>query len=130
MRIVLDSSAGIRLAIGEAPASVQEAAKEAIWVGAVGLYDYEVTNVVWKYLHLGHWTSEEADIVLEHALALPDERQDGVELAREALSLAKQCKRAAYDMFYVVLARRNDAYLATADKALCALAPKLGVRTV
>jgi len=130
MRLILDASAGIGLALGRATATLNDAVANASWVGTAGLYDYEITNVVWKYHRLAGWSDEETELVLDRACALPDERCSGLELSREALALAQKHKRPAYDMFYFALARRTDAHLATTDKALRRLAKRLGIRTL
>lgn len=66
--------------------------------------------------------------MLERALDLVDNRTAGRELAVEALALARSLGHPSYDMFYVVLARRRDALLATTDKKLLAMSRRLGVR--
>jgi predicted nucleic acid-binding protein len=49
------------------------------------------------------------------------------DLYREAFFLARTAKRSAYDMFYLALARREDAALLTTDKALGKEAERQGV---
>jgi predicted nucleic acid-binding protein len=128
MNLVLDASAGLLLATGGANDRLRETVSGALWVGAPELYDYEVTNTVWKYHRFGDWTGEQCGAVLLRALELIDERCSGVALAVEALALARRHRRPSYDMFYLALARRRDALLASADKKLVALAKRIGVR--
>ena len=126
---MLDASAAIRTAAGEAKAELTRSVADAELVLVPSLFDYEVTNVVWKYVQAGVWDETQAERVLELALGLPDRRVDGDSLSREVLVEASSAKRAAYDLFYVVLARRTAAVLLTADAKLRRFAKSLGVRT-
>ncbi len=94
------------------------------------LFVPEVTNVFWKYHKFQTMTAEECTETLEQTLALPDELLDGRGLYREAFALACRLGRPAYDMFYLVSARRENAMLATADKQLGKLAAEQGIRCV
>ena len=128
MNIVLDASAGLIIAAANTHAHLRELLGAAKWVGAPELYDFEVTNTVWKYNRFGDWTAEQSESVLGRALELIDQRVDGASLAVEALALARQHSHSAYDMFYIALARRRDALLATLDAKMTALAQRVGVR--
>lgn len=128
MNLVLDASAGLVLATGDGYPALRERVAAATWVGVPALYDFEVTNAAWKYVALGGWTDEQARTVLDRALALPEERTGGEGLAVEALALAKKLGHPAYDVFYLVLARRTDALLATVDTKLVKLAKRVDVK--
>lgn len=128
MNLVLDASAGVVLAATEGYRALRERVAEAVRVGAPALYDYEVTNAVWKYHRFGGWEESQCTTVLTRALALVDERVLGDDLAIESLALARKHAHPSYDLFYVVLARRHDALLATADEKLLRLAKRLGAR--
>ena len=52
------------------------------------------------------------------------------ELFRDAFLLARNAKRPAYDMFYLALARRQDAVLLTSDTALKKEAVRLGIQVI
>ncbi|MEK7703670.1 MAG: type II toxin-antitoxin system VapC family toxin [Myxococcota bacterium] len=127
MNLVLDASAGVAVAHGGDP-QLSSYLERATWVGVPALYDFEATNVVWKYARLGVWTEEQCSDVLERVLGLPDARTSGRNLAAEALALARHHRHSAYDMFYVVLARRHDALLVSRDKRLVDLARTAGVK--
>jgi predicted nucleic acid-binding protein len=129
VNVVVDASAGLVLASGDGFGALRERVAEAAWVGAPALYDFEVTNAVWKYVKLGGWNEDQGRVVLERALALPEERIDGETLALEALALARRHDHPAYDLFYLVFARRMDALIATLDQKLIKLAKRVGVKT-
>lgn len=53
MNVVLDASAGIVLSAGATHRHLRDRVAEATWLGSPALYDYEVTNAVWKYRRSG-----------------------------------------------------------------------------
>jgi hypothetical protein len=59
---------------------------------------------------------------------LIDERAEERELAREALALARRHAHPSYDVFYLVLAPRQDALWATTDEKVLAVAERIGAR--
>ncbi|MEL6759688.1 MAG: type II toxin-antitoxin system VapC family toxin [Myxococcota bacterium] len=128
--LVLDASAAIRVGMSTAKAALVEAVRDANEVVVPSLFDFEVTNVAWKYGALSDWPSEDCLTLVEDVLAIPDRRVNGAELSAEVLSLGLRKKQATYDLFYVVLARRNTAALATADAKLRKLCKSLGVNAI
>ncbi|MEM6533859.1 MAG: type II toxin-antitoxin system VapC family toxin [Myxococcota bacterium] len=128
--LVLDASAAIRVGMSTARAALVDAVRDANEVVVPSLFDFEVTNVAWKYGALGDWSSEDCLTLVDDVLAIPDRRVDGADLSAEVLSLGLLKKHATYDLFYVVLARRNAATLATADAKLLKLCKSLGVAAV
>jgi len=82
------------------------------------------------HFKLGNLSLETCEKALEQALALPDEYVPSADLYREAFAMAARAQRPAYDMFILVLARRNSAALVSADKALLAFAAKHDVKTL
>jgi predicted nucleic acid-binding protein len=128
VRVVLDASAALVLATSDAFGSLRDVVASAEWVGAPDLFDYEVTNAVSKYHRHAGWGDDLCGRVLERALDMVDDRAAGRDLAVEALALARRLGHPSYDMFYVALARRRDALLATTDSKLLAMSKRLGVR--
>jgi predicted nucleic acid-binding protein len=104
-----------------------KAAGNAEWILAPDLLVAEAANACWKYAHRGILAQGECERILDQALALPDEFVPMLDLRREAFALAAAGRRPAYDMFYVVLARRNNATLLTFDKGLAEFAAAQGV---
>jgi predicted nucleic acid-binding protein len=89
----------------------------------------EVVNTFWKYLRAGALTRPLSERGIRTTLDLVDEFAPMEPLAVEAFNLATLTERAAYDMFYLVLARRNGAVLVTADETLRRNARHLGIDT-
>lgn len=71
----------------------------------------------------------QCDQALERALGLVDTLVSNKEIWSEAFLLARTADKPAYDMFYLALARREDAALVTLDAALRRLAEGQGIRT-
>jgi predicted nucleic acid-binding protein len=61
---------------------------------------------------------------------IPDRLIPSISLHREAFLLAEVLRKPAYNMFYVALARREDAALLTLDAGLKTLAAGQGVRVI
>jgi predicted nucleic acid-binding protein len=103
--------------------------RDATQVCAPGLWSYEVTSVVHKYLFDGLLTAGEAEEVLGVLFDL------GVSLVEEDESLCVSAFRwatrlnhkPAYDAFYLALAERLGAELWTADRRLWRNATGVGV---
>jgi predicted nucleic acid-binding protein len=128
--MVIDASAAIRAAFDPPRADrIAPAVKGADLVLAPDLFVAEIVNAVWKYHHIQHIDLPTCDRILEGALALVDSFVPSKELYREAFQLARGTRRPAYDMFYLALARREDAVLLTADAALRKEAERQGVQT-
>lgn len=130
MRAVLDASAAVEVALNRGRAlEFAGTLGEADVVLAPDLLAAEVTNVFWKYHQFNNLPLADCERALAAALALPDVFVPGKELSREAFLLARTLKKTAYDMFYLALARREDAVLVTSDAALSREAAKQNVRT-
>jgi len=129
VRVVLDASAAVRIALAPKQAqALSETVEEADQVLAPDLLVAEVTNSFWKYLRAGSLARADAEAGIRAALGLIDEVERLEPLAVEAFDLAASTRCPVYDMFYLVLARRHGALLATADAQLLRLARDLGIR--
>jgi predicted nucleic acid-binding protein len=131
MRIVLDTSAAIVIVL-EKPGweALDKAVQEAEWVEAPDLLVAEAANVFWKHYKFGGLSKEKCEKAMERAVGLADELIPGSSLYREAFSMACLAQKPAYDMFFLVLARRNNATLVSADKELLAFAAKHDVNVL
>ena len=89
------------------------------------LFRAETRNALWKYVHAGMMTEEEAEGIMQDALDLVDEFVPLEENAAEAFAEAVRQDHSVYDMFYLTLVRRNAATLFSADKKLVALCEKM-----
>ena len=131
MIITLDASAAVEIVLQtNAGKKLYHYMETADWVLAPSLLIPEVTNVFWKYYQFGNLSMEQCEKGIEFSLQLPDEFSDDKILYKEAFALACQTKQPAYDMFYLVLARRNNSYLMTLDKKLSAIAEQASIRII
>ena len=131
MNAVLDTSAAAAIVLqrrGSDP--LVTAVQDADLVLVPQLFVAEIVNTFWKYHHLHDMPLPDCQAALEDAIALPDEIVAHEALYREVFGMACQSSSPAYDMFFLVLARRNDALLVTADVKLTERARKYGVRTL
>jgi predicted nucleic acid-binding protein len=85
-------------------------------------------NTIWKYHQFERLSLDACDRAIEAALALVDTFASSKETYAEAFLLARMAQRPAYDMFYLALARREDAVFLTLDKSLRKEAEHQGVR--
>ncbi|HYL36666.1 MAG TPA: type II toxin-antitoxin system VapC family toxin [Bryobacteraceae bacterium] len=131
MRLVLDASAALEVALNR-PRSKQCAAalEQADEVLAPELIVPEIVNAIWKYHQYEHLALSICEDTLEFALGLVDSLVACRELYREAFLLARVARRPVYDMFYLALARREDAGFLTLDAALRKEAERQGVRVL
>ena len=129
MILVLDASAAVRICLDVRGRKLAPAVQEAEIVLAPSLFVAEVVNTFWKYCNAGQLSRPEGERGVGAALGLVDEFAPMEAFSMEALDAALLMKRPAYDMFYLVLARRNSATLLSADRTLLEGARRLGVRT-
>ena len=94
------------------------------------VFHSEVSNACSKYAAFGSMGEEKAQVLLDRVEALVDCFHDDASLAKEALSESIRYRHPAYDMFYLVLARRTGATLFTLDKKMWALARDMHVNCI
>jgi len=129
MNAVLDASAAAEVILARQETrrvSLVLAEADIVWVPE--LYVFEMTNLLWKVSTMGGLPVEQTQQALARALELPDLYVPGGALVEEVFDLACRLRRPAYDLFYLVLARRHAALLLTMDCKLAKLAADLGVR--
>ena len=125
MRVVLDASAAIAIALGDGATDVGEIEE----ILAPDLFIPEVVNGIWKYHRFSGFSVPRCEELLELATGLVDSIIPTRGLYRETFMLARATKHSAYELFYVVLARREGVALLTHDKALHKLAQLQGVES-
>ncbi|MBN2735918.1 MAG: type II toxin-antitoxin system VapC family toxin [Spirochaetales bacterium] len=119
MIIVLDVSGAIEILLQkEKRAKYDETYKQASWVIAPDLYVSEISNVLWKYYKANLFSHEECVQYVEDGISMVDDFIAAKELWKEALGEGIKNSHSIYDMYYLVLARRNDATLITNDNRL------------
>ena len=129
MKIVLDASAALEVALNRTRAAELSAHLDgADGVLAPELFVPEVVNAIWKLHHFGNLSLSACDGALEVLLEFVDTLVSCKELYHEAFLLSRTIRRPAYDMFYLALAKREDAALMTLDRALRKEAVRQGIR--
>src|SRR3989339_1757157 len=128
MTAVLDVSAAIEILLQKEKKELFNATYEkASWVIAPDLYIAEISNGLWKYYKSGLISHMECIQYVEDGIELIDDYFPSKELWKEALGEGIKNTHSIYDMYYTVLARRNDATLITNDSKLSLICNKLNI---
>ena len=128
MTAVLDVSAAIEILLQKEKKELFNATYEkASWVIAPDLYIAEISNVLWKYYKSGLISHIECIQYVEDGIELIDDYFPSKELWKEALGEGIKNIHSIYDMYYAVLARRNDATLITNDSKLSLICNKFNI---
>lgn len=130
MRVVLDANAAIEVALdGKAANELSQVLAKSEEVIAPELLLPEIVNAIWKYHQFAEFDLSKCEKALELAVGLVDRLVSHREIYRDAFALSRAQKtRAAYDMFYLALALRENATLLTLDATLKKEARRAGVR--
>ncbi len=119
MITVLDVSGAIEILLQkEKKAKYEKMYKQASWVIAPDLFISEISNVLWKYYRANFFSHEDCIQYAEDGISMVDDFIDAQELWKEALGEGIKNNHPICDMYYLVLARRNDATLITNDSRL------------
>jgi len=119
MKVVLDASAGLAAVLGQGAApAVLDVLSHAAVVVAPELFAAEVTSGLWKYVSAKQLEPAVAAERLDAALKLVDRFHPMADLAQEVLREASTRRHSVYDLYYVVLARREGAAVLTIDARL------------
>jgi predicted nucleic acid-binding protein len=128
MIAVLDASAAMHIILKKEKAKhFLKYYEKSDWVIAPELFIPEITNILWKYHRANIFTHEECQQLVSDGLSLVDAFFESKDLWAEALGESIKYNHSAYDLFYLVLARRNDATLLSNDQALIKLCHKLKI---
>jgi predicted nucleic acid-binding protein len=128
MIAVLDTSAAMHIILKKEKAKhFLKYYEKSDWVIAPELFIPEITNVLWKYHRANIFTHEECQQFVSDGLSLVDAFFESKDLWAEVLGESIKYSQSSYDLFYLVLARRNDATLLTNDQALIKLCHKLKI---
>ena len=130
MRVVLDANAAVEVALeGKAAGLLSAVLAQSEEVIAPELLVPEIVNAVWKYHQFAEFDLGKCEKILELAVGLVDRLISHRAIYREAFALSRAQKtHAAYDMFYLALALREDAVLLTLDGTLKKEAKRAGIR--
>ena len=86
--------------------------------------------VFWKYYLFKDMPLELCEQAIDRAVSLPDEFISEKDLYKEAFQLGCLTQKPIYDMYFLVLARRNNGYLVTLDNSLKEVAKKNSIRLI
>jgi predicted nucleic acid-binding protein len=124
--LVLDASAVLRLITHDPIASGWvEQVGQAPLVLAPALMLTEVANALWKLQRSAGLAGMDPQQLLADAADLVDQIEPDRHLQVEALALACHLNHPVYDCLYLALARREAAFLLTADQRLQRLADQV-----
>jgi predicted nucleic acid-binding protein len=131
LKIVLDASAAVEVALNRRKAkqlaAILEQSEEVL---SPDLLIPEGVNAIWKEHHFGGLSLSICDEALSILPDLANTLVSSREIYRQAFLLSRTARHPAYDMFYLALARREDAALLTLDGALKKEALREGIRVV
>jgi predicted nucleic acid-binding protein len=130
VKVVLDANCAIEIALNKKEGERLKARLDQTdQVLAPDLLVPEFVNTLWKYHQFDQLSLELCDEALTRLLDLVDTFVPSREIYRDAFALSRAQKtRAAYDMFYLALALRENALLLTLDGTLKKEARRAGVR--
>jgi len=128
MIAVLDVSAAVEILLKkEKTQKFKAELSRASWVIAPDLFHSEITNVLWKCYRANIVNHEESLQLAEDGILMIDDFTNGSDLWKEALGEGIKYSHSIYDMFYAILARRNDAILLTNDNKLAKIAEEMKI---
>jgi predicted nucleic acid-binding protein len=127
--IVVDASIAVKWVLPEHNSDLAFALRtdERLFV-APSLIVEEIGNVAWRRYRLGEVTNAQALDIVRVAIGLISRIVPAAELYERALNLAIDLDHPIYDCFYLALAQRESAPLASADEKLRRLAERSGIK--
>jgi Predicted nucleic acid-binding protein, contains PIN domain len=131
MIIVLDASAAMEVALNkEYGKQFKELLKKSEIVIAPDTFPSEITNSFWKYSFYSELSPDKCEKGIEYCLDLVDDYINTRTLCREVFSESIKRGHPAYDLFYLVLARRNNASILTRDKKMKKIANEMKINVI
>lgn len=129
MIIVLDASAAIEIALNKDESNLfRELLIQSELVLAPDTFPSEITNTFWKYGLYSGLPIEKCEKGIDYCLDLVDDYINTKDLCREVFAESIKTEHPAYDLFYLVLARRHNACILTKDKKMIKTASEIKIR--
>lgn len=129
MIVVIDASAAVEIALNRSDAAFfRKILEDADLVLAPDIFPSEISNVFWKYGNFSKLPPEQCERGRAFCSELVDDFIPSRDLCREVLSESLRIGHPVYDVFYLVIARRNNAYLLTKDKKMQSIARALKIK--
>ncbi len=129
MIIVLDASAAVEIALQrQCSSSFREILRNADLVIAPDTFPSEITNVFWKYASYAGMPIDQCEKGVDYSIDLIDDYIETKSMCREVFSESIRSIHAAYDLFYLVIARRYNAMILSKDQKMREIAKGLQIR--
>ena len=129
MITVIDASAAVEVALNRESATFfRQILVSADLVLAPDIFPSEITNVFWKYGKFSGIPAEQCEKGRAFCIELVDDYIATMDLCREVMAESLRIGHCAYDVFYLVTARRNNAYLLTKDKKMSSIAKDMKIK--
>ena len=131
MIVVLDANAALEIALNREQAKeFKELLRQSDVVIAPDIFPSEITNSLWKYARFAQVSGEKCEQALDYCMDLIDDLIETRSICREVFAESIKRKHPAYDIFYLVLARRNNASILSRDKKMKRLATDMQVEVL
>jgi len=131
MIVVLDASAAIEIALSNQYAELfSKTIVDSDLVMAPDTFSSEITNVFWKYANFSKIPVQKCEMAIDTCIDLIDDFVQTKLLCREVFLESLRTRHSSYDIFYLAIARRNNAILLTRDQKLKKIAEEIGIKTV
>lgn len=128
MIVVLDVSAAIEILLQKEKKEIfNNVYKNGSWIIAPDLFIAEITNALWKYHKAKVLSHEDCIKYVQDGIDMIDDFFNAKDLWKESLAEGIKNNHSIYDMYYSVLARRNDAVLITNDGSLAEICKRLNI---
>jgi predicted nucleic acid-binding protein len=131
MIVVLDASAALEIALNrEDSKRFRMILAESDVVIAPNTFPLEITNAIWKYRVFSSVDQDKCEIAINYCLDLVDDYIETKDICREVFSESVNHKHPAYDLFYLILARRNSASILSKDKKMIKIAKEMRIDVI
>lgn len=128
MTVVLDASAAIEVFLNKPDAErFKTIISQADLILTPDTFPSEITNVFWKYASYSDFDLKKCESGIKYCLELIDDFIDTKEICHEVFSESLKNKHSSYDIFYLIVARRNNSTILSKDKKLIQVAKSLGI---
>lgn len=131
MIVVLDASSAIEIALNREKANkYREILRESDLVLAPDTFPSEITNVFWKYASFSDMATDQCEKGIDYCIDLIDDYIETKSMCREVFSESLKNEHAAYDIFYLIIARRYNGLILSRDKKMNKIAQELKIKTM
>ncbi len=131
MIVVLDASSAIEIALNREKANkYREILRDSDLVLAPDTFPSEITNVFWKYASFSDMSTDQCEKGIDYCIDLIDDYIETKSMCREVFSESLKNEHAAYDIFYLIIARRYNGLILSRDKKMNKIAQELKIKTM